>query len=128
MFMEPHSDVKTSPRTDGLLLAVALLLLVGGMGAFYALADQFNALVRVLILLAALAAAIATAYRTELGRTLWGYVVGSRAELRKVVWPTRQESIQVTLMIAVVVVIMSLILWGLDAVLLRIVKLLTGRG
>ncbi|HEY1181887.1 MAG TPA: preprotein translocase subunit SecE, partial [Rhodocyclaceae bacterium] len=74
------------------------------------------------------AASLAIAYQTVLGRTLWGYISGSRTELRKVVWPSRQESLQATLMIAVVVLIMALLLWGLDSLLLWGVEILTGRG
>ena len=51
-----------------------------------------------------------------------------RIELRKTTWPTRQESLQTTLMIAVVVLISALLLWGLDSALLWGVKHLTGRG
>ena len=74
------------------------------------------------------AVALGVAYQTALGKSLWSYVVGSRIELRKVVWPTRQESIQATLMIAVVVLLMALLLWGLDSLLLWGVETLTGRG
>ncbi len=51
------------------------------------------------------------------GRTGWGYIRGARIELRKIIWPTRQESVQTTLMIAVVVLITALLLWGLDSTL-----------
>lgn len=79
-------------------------------------------------LLAAFAATLTLTYQTTLGRELWGYISGARTEMRKVVWPTRQQSVQTTLMIAVVVLIMALLLWGLDAVLLKGVEFLTGRG
>ncbi len=117
-----------SPHRDTALLSVAAAALLGGMFAFYYFEPQFNALVRVLILMAGAGAGIALAYQTALGKSLWGYVVGSRIELRKVVWPTRQESLQATLMIAVVVLIMALMLWGLDSLLLWGVETLTGRG
>ncbi|MGB0221597.1 preprotein translocase subunit SecE [Sinimarinibacterium flocculans] len=98
------------------------------MFAFYYFETQYNALIRVLMLLGGLLVALGVAYQTAAGRSLWGYVVGSRIELRKVVWPTRQESVQATLMIAVVVLIMALLLWGLDSLLLWGVETLTGRG
>ena len=125
--MEPQTEVTQAPRYDSLLLAAALLLLVGSLGAFYYFAEA-NALLRTLGLLAAIAASLALAYKTELGQTVWSYITGARSELRKVVWPSRQESVQATLMIAVVVLITALLLWGLDSLLLWGVKLLTGRG
>lgn len=126
--MESQTEVTTAPRYDSLLLAAAAMLLVGAMGSFYYFAADVNALIRTLGLLAAIGVALALAYRTELGRTVWSYLVGARTELRKVVWPSRQEGVQATLMIAVVVLITALMLWGLDSLLLWGVKLLTGRG
>ncbi|MFC4252841.1 preprotein translocase subunit SecE [Sinimarinibacterium flocculans] len=117
-----------SPQRDTALLSVAVAALLGGMFAFYYFETQYNALIRVLMLLGGLLVALGVAYQTAAGRSLWGYVVGSRIELRKVVWPTRQESVQATLMIAVVVLIMALLLWGLDSLLLWGVETLTGRG
>lgn len=126
--MEPQTEVTQAPRYDSLLLAASLALLAGALGAFYYFADDVNALLRTLGLLAAVAVALALAYKTELGQTVWSYITGARSELRKVVWPSRQESVQATLMIAVVVLITALLLWGLDSLLLWGVKLLTGRG
>jgi preprotein translocase subunit SecE len=126
--MEPQIEAPSSTRYDSLLLLGSAVLLVGGMFAFYWFNGDLNAAVRLLILLAALGASVALAYRTQMGRDLWGYVIGARSEMRKVVWPSRQESLQATLMIAVVVLIMSVLLWGLDSVLLYGVKSLTGRG
>jgi preprotein translocase subunit SecE len=126
--MESQTEVSTAPRYDSLLLAAAVALLVGALGSFYYFSGEVNALVRTLGLLAATAVALALAYKTELGRSVWGYIVGARTELRKVVWPSRQETLQATLMIAVVVLITALLLWGLDSLLLWGVKLLTGQG
>jgi len=117
-----------SSRRDTVLLSVAVALLVGGMFAFYYFVDQLNLLVRWLMMLGAIAGSAALAYQTEFGKATWGYVTGARTELRKVVWPSRQESVQATLMIAVVVLIMALLLWGLDSLLLWGVEALTGRG
>ena len=126
--MESQTEVSTAPRYDSLLLAAAVALLVGALGSFYYFSGEVNALVRTLGLLAATGIALALAYKTELGRSVWGYITGARTELRKVVWPSRQETLQATLMIAVVVLITALLLWGLDSLLLWGVKLLTGQG
>lgn len=116
-----------SSYKDTLLLIAAVALLLGGMFAFYYFADK-PLLVRWLAMLGGLAAGLFVAYQSASGKTLWSYVTGARTELRKVVWPSRQESIQATLMIAVVVLIMAVLLWGLDSALLWGVEKLTGRG
>lgn len=127
--MEAQNTEKAgSSYKDAAFLFIAAVALLGGMFAFYYFEGQFNSLVRTLILLAAFAATLTLTYQTTLGRELWGYISGARTEMRKVVWPTRQQSVQTTLMIAVVVLIMALLLWGLDAVLLKGVEFLTGRG
>lgn len=126
--MDSQNTASTASRFDSLLLLVAFALIAGGMGAFYYFANDYNALIRTAGLLGTIAVALAIAYQTELGRTVWSYITGSRQELRKVVWPTRQETVQATLMIAVVVLILALVLWALDSFLLWGVKGLTGRG
>jgi len=128
MDIQTTEQKAVSSHKDTALLIVAVALLLGGMFAFYYFASQFNLLVRWLVMLAGLVGGLFVAYRTEPGRNLWSYITGARTELRKVVWPSKQESIQATLMIAVVVLIMALLLWGLDSLLLWGVESLTGRG
>jgi preprotein translocase subunit SecE len=121
-------ETKAAAPLDTILLLLAVVALVGGIVAFYALVGQFNVTVRVLMVLGGLGAAAALAYQTVTGKTMWGYARGSQVELRKTTWPTRQEGLQATLMIAVVVLIAALMLWGLDSLLLWGVKSVTGRG
>lgn len=121
-------EIKAAAPLDTLLLALAVAAVVGGIVAFYYFVGQINVTVRVLIVLAGLGAAAGLAYQTAVGRTVLGYVRGSAVELRKTTWPTRQEGLQATLMIAVVVLIAALLLWGLDSMLLWGVKSVTGRG
>ena len=121
-------ETKAAAPLDTLLLALAVAALVGGIVAFYALVGQVNVTVRVLMVLGGLVAAAALAYQTAAGKNMWGYVRGSQVELRKTTWPTRQESLQATLMIAAVVLLFALMVWGLDSVLLYGVKLVTERG
>lgn len=115
-------------RKDSLLLVVAAALFAGGLFAFYYFDPQLATVLRLLILMAAFGAAAAVGYQTATGRDVWSAITGARTELRKVIWPTRQESVQTTLMIAVVVVIMALLMWGLDSTLLYGVEKLTGRA
>jgi preprotein translocase subunit SecE len=69
---------------------------------------------RALALIALSCVALFVAYNTEKGAALWELVQGSIIELRKVVWPTKQETNQTTLIVVIVVVVMSIILWLLD--------------
>lgn len=119
---------ETGSRFDTVLLIAAVALLIGGMVAYYSFTAELSKLPRLAILLGSIAASVAIVYRTAVGKTLWAYVQGSRVELRKVVWPTRQESLQTTLVIAVFVIIVALLMWGLDAALLFGVHKLTGQG
>ena len=121
-------EPKAAAPLDTLLLLLAVSALIGGIVAFYAFVGQINVTVRVLMVLGGLGAAVALAYQTAAGKTMWGYVRGSQIELRKTTWPTRQESLQSTLMIAAVVLVFALMVWALDTGLLWAVKSVTGRG
>lgn len=118
----------TGSRYDTLLLIAALIALLGGMFVYYAFVAQMAKAVRLLIMFAGIGASLALVYQTEIGKTLWAYVQGARVEVRKVVWPSRQETLQTTLIVAVFVLIIALLMWGLDAALLFGVSKLTGRG
>lgn len=64
-------------------------------------------------------------FYTTLGRRFWVFVQASRAELRKVVWPTREETVRTTLIVMAMVVVAGLFLWGIDTLLLWAVAFLT---
>ncbi|WP_295587352.1 preprotein translocase subunit SecE [uncultured Lamprocystis sp.] len=108
-------------------LAVAVLLLIGGIFAFYYFA-AYSALLRVIGLLAISGGAAAIALQTQPGRQLWQFVSDARMEVRKVVWPTRQETVQTTLVVMVMVMVVGLVLWLFDMVLMGILRFLTGQG
>ncbi len=94
-------------------LLVAFLLLVAGITGFYLLADKATVL-RILVVLAGLGAAIAMLYTTPIGQQSLGFIGESVAEARKVVWPTRKETIQTTLVVFVLVIIMAAFLAVVD--------------
>jgi preprotein translocase subunit SecE len=121
-------ETKAAAPLDTLLLVAAVAAIVGGIIAFYSLVGQFNVTVRVLMVLAGLGAAAALAYQTAAGKTMWGYIRGSQVELRKTTWPSRQESLQATLMIAAVVLLFAVMVWLLDSGLLWAVRHVTERG
>ncbi len=118
----------TGSSKDSALLVLSVLMVGGALTAFYYFAEWATVL-RILVLLGGIGAAAALAYQTAFGSTAWSFIRDCyRIELRKTTWPTRAESVQTTLMIAVVVLISALLLWGLDSSLLWGVKTLTGRG
>jgi preprotein translocase subunit SecE len=112
---------------DTLKLAVAALLLVGGIFGFYHFAG-YSLLLRVIALLVVAGVGVAVALQTAVGRRLWGFALDARTEVRKVVWPTRQETMQTTLIVVVMVLILGILLWLFDMLLMAILRALTGSG
>lgn len=111
-----NSKTETSGRLDSLKwLVVAALVVLGVAGNAYYLSHGLFYRVLGLLVLAAIASAIAL--QTAKGQAFWKLVKESRVEIRKVVWPTRQETTQTTLIVVAFVVVTALILWGLDTLL-----------
>jgi preprotein translocase subunit SecE len=102
-----------STGADKAKLAAAGLLLVGAVAAFYFLGKQ-DLWLRVVALLALLAAAVAVFFTSEPGKALAAFGRDSVRELRKVVWPTRKESLQMTGYVFAFVFVMALFLWLTD--------------
>jgi len=123
-----NAKAETGPGildTVKLLLAVAVL--IGGIAGYYYYEDE-SVLLRAAGVIVAVAVAVGIALATDRGRTLWRFIQGSRVEVRKVIWPTRQETIQTTLTVFVFVLILAIFFWGLDFFLLWGTRLLTGQG
>ena len=103
-------------------------ILAGGIAAFYLLPD-LPIWLRWLIVLAALVLGMLVGLQSAPGRTFWGFVQSSRTELRKVVWPTAQETRQVTLVVFVMLIVLALFFWALDTLLGFVTRwLATGGG
>jgi preprotein translocase subunit SecE len=120
--------VETGPSAlDTVKLAAAVAVLVGGIAAFY-LMTSYPLALRWAIVFAALGAGIFVALQSAQGRAFWQFVQGSRVELRKVVWPTRQETLQTTLVVFVAILAMGIFFWALDWILGGVTAALTGRG
>jgi preprotein translocase subunit SecE len=98
---------------DKAKLAVAALLVIGAIVAFYLLGRQ-DLWVRVIALIALLAAAVATFFTSEPGKQLIAYGNDSVREVKKVVWPTRKEALQMTGYVFAFVFVMALFLWVTD--------------
>ena len=107
--------------------ALALLLVVGGVFAFYWFDPQWPSVARVGAVVAGVIAGIAVFMTSAKGRETREFLVESRFELRKVVWPTRQEAMRMTWVVIIVVVIIALLLAGFDTVIQWLVKLFLGQ-
>lgn len=112
---------------DNLKLLAAALLAVAGVAGFYLLADSPTVL-RILSVLAGLATASAVVYLTAPGKQFAQYARESRDEARKVVWPTRKETMQMTGLVLLFVVVMALFLWAVDGFLFWVVQQVMGRS
>ena len=115
MATPPPVETVTS-GADKAKLALAALLVVGGVAAFYLLAPQ-DLWLRVVVLLVVMAAAVVAFFITEPGRELIAFGRDSAREVRKVVWPTRKEAMQMTGYVFAFVVAMALFLWLTDVTL-----------
>ncbi len=105
--------------------AIVLALIGFGVAANYHFAEQ-SLILRMLGGLVVVVLAAVVALQTESGKRFWEFALESRTELRKVVWPTRQETVQTTAMVLGVVAIVSVILWVVDILAIKIVAWLTG--
>ena len=110
---------------DKLKLILAMLIVVSGIGGFYYFGDKAE-LIRWAVLLAAIVVAVILVAPTAMGRSAWEFIKGARLELRKVIWPTKKETMQVTLVVAVMVVLVAVYMWVIDWGLHKIVKVVTG--
>ena len=102
-----------SSGADKAKLALAVLLLGGGIAVFYLLATQ-DLWVRVAAMIALMAAAVGVFFTAEPGKQLVAFSRDSVRELRKVVWPTRSEAMQMTGYVFAFVFVMALFLWLTD--------------
>ena len=98
---------------DKIKFAWAVLLLVAGVAGFYLLAEQAMIL-RVLAVLAGFGLSAAGAWQTGPGREFFAFSKEATNEAKKVVWPTRKETLQTTGLVFVVVVVMAMFLWLTD--------------
>ena len=122
-----NGKTETSGGLDSFLLLLSIAILAAGVYGFYHFADQ-PMVVRVAGVLGAVVLAGVLATRSTVGRAAWDFLVTSRTEVRKVVWPTRTETVQTTMYVIVVVIVVGIILWLLDMFLVWAVKLLGGQG
>ena len=103
-------------RFDTVKLALALMVLVSGVVGFYYFEGE-SQLLKVLGLIALVVVAFLLVSVTDIGRRALGFFKDARIEVRKVVWPTRQETLQTTFMVMIMVFVVALMLWAVDSAL-----------
>jgi preprotein translocase subunit SecE len=102
-------------------------LVVAAIAAFYYF-SEVPMLYRVIGLLLTMIVVFGLMFTTHLGRNTWGFFLESKLEVRKVVWPNRDETTRTTMLVFAMVFTVGLILWLLDMFLFWGVRLLTGQG
>jgi len=112
---------------DKIKIVAAALLIAAGIAGFYYL-GQSPMIVRVLMVMAGLAVAAGVLWTSEPGKQFYAFAQESVTETKKVVWPTRKETLQTTGIVFAFMVVMALFLWIVDASLLWVVKKLLGQS
>ncbi len=111
---------------DTALMTLSITALVAGIVAFYWYEDQ-SLTIRVAMVIAGWAVAAGLIWFSWYGREFRQFAVAARVELRKVVWPEREETIKTTYVVFIFAIVMGLFFWGLDWVLTWLIRLLTGQ-
>ena len=111
---------------DTIKLLIAAAALVGGLYAYYYYEAELAQAIRVLMVLGGTIAGIGIAMTSVQGQRLWHFIQGSRVEIRKVVWPTKQETTQTAIAVFVFTLVMMLFFWVLDSGLLWLTQKLVG--
>lgn len=123
-----HAEVEQGVKSKGVngtLWAVAIVLFsVAAIGNAY-FATHFSFIARILLLVVLLIGAVVAAAFTNQGQKAIGFMKDSRQELRKIVWPKRQETTQTTLIVGAMCLIVALALWGIDSIIVAIINFLT---
>jgi preprotein translocase subunit SecE len=112
---------------DTAKLALGVVIVLGGLFAYYYF-GEVSALLRTLGVLLSVALAAVVALTSLQGRTLWKFIQGARVELSKVVWPTKDETLQTTLVVLVVAVLGGVFFFLIDRFLLWITTTIMGQG
>ena len=122
---ESEASVEKSKGLNIFLwLLTVVIIAATAFGNIY-FQDQYSTPIRVVAVVVLLLISLGVAAMTNQGRKALGFFKDSRTELRKIVWPTRPEATQTTFMVVGVTVFVSLILWGLDSIIVRIITFLT---
>ncbi|MCF6764166.1 preprotein translocase subunit SecE [Thiotrichales bacterium 19S3-7] len=121
--VERNNERVASKGKDGLIWAGIILLLAISIVANSIYAEAVAMPVRIAGFIVLVIVLMAISLLTRQGKSAWGFIRAARGEMRRVVWPTRQETVQTTLLIIGVVLMAALIMWLFDSLFLYIVRL-----
>tara|TARA_R110002096_G_scaffold15054_1_gene53064 strand:+ start:64 stop:438 length:375 start_codon:yes stop_codon:yes gene_type:complete len=124
--MSAQTETSQSGMLDTIKLLIAAAVLIGGLYAYYYYEAEFAQAIRVLMVLGGTLVGIGVAMTSAQGQRLWHFIQGSRVEIRKVVWPTKQETTQTAIAVFVFTLVMMLFFWALDSGLLWLTRRLVG--
>jgi preprotein translocase subunit SecE len=124
--MTTHTETSQSGALDIVKLLLAAAVILGGLYSYYYYEFELALPIRVLIVLGGTGLGIAIAMMSAQGQRLWHFIQGSRVEIRKVVWPTKQETTQTAIAVLVFTLIMAVFFWVLDSGLLWLTRTLVG--
>jgi preprotein translocase subunit SecE len=124
--MSAQTETSQSGVLDILKLLIAAGAIIGGVYSFYFYEINIALPLRVLMVLGGAGAGIAIAMTSTQGQRLWHFIQGSRVEIRKVVWPTKQETTQTAIAVFVFTLVMMLFFWALDSGLLWLTRRFVG--
>ena len=125
---QKHAQEEAAHKSKGVNLflwfIVLAVVIAAAVGNIY-FADQFSTPIRVVAIVILLVLALGIGALTNEGKTARTFLKESKTELRKIVWPTRPETMQTTFIVMGVTVIVSLILWGFDSIIMSVITFLT---
>jgi len=124
--MTTQSETSQSGVLDIIKLLLAAATIIGGLYSYYYFEFEVSLPLRVLMVLGGTGAGIAIAMASTQGQRLWHFIQGSRVEIRKVIWPTKQETTQTAIAVFVFTLIMGVFFWLLDSGLLWLTRKLVG--
>jgi preprotein translocase subunit SecE len=125
--MNEQTTVPDASVADKAKITVTALLVIGGMAAYYALSAE-PAWLRWLAVVGGIVLGLVVFASSRQGRGFWQFMLDSRIELRKIVWPSRQETGMTTLVVFGFVIVAGLFFWLLDLMLAWATRMLTGQG
>ncbi|MGQ4276725.1 preprotein translocase subunit SecE [Pseudidiomarina sp. E22-M8] len=123
--MSATSETQSS-SFDSIKWIVAIALLAAAVLGNYYYGETVSVLYRAIAVVLLVAVAGIVAGMTGKGRRFRSFAKESRTEVRRVVWPSRQEATQTTIIVVIATAVVALILWGMDAILVRVVGFFTG--
>ena len=125
---EVRQQTAVPAGADTAKLVAAIILVIGGVVAYYVLKSRPEVWASWVAMLGAMLAGVLLFAFSRYGRNFWQFVLESRVELRKVFWPSRKETMNTTVIVLVFVAIASTFFWVLDLILAFTTKFFTGQG